>query len=84
MIKYLLLFMVISCSAMAYAPCGYIGNDDLRNYCYALSSDDEHYCQYIHKDNLRYMCEAEVTKNNQPCEYISDNDQKYLCKARAE
>lgn len=63
--------------------CGYIQDNDLKHYCFAIQENSVNECYYISDNDLKHSCMAEVNKDSRECNYISDNDKRYICEVRS-
>lgn len=66
---------------LGYANCWQIGNNDRRNFCLAISQNNDNYCWQISSNNQKNYCLALVKRDKNYCWQIDDFDTRQECLA---
>jgi hypothetical protein len=68
-----------SCAFADASNCYSINNPDRKNYCLAMSKNQDSYCYSIRESDIKNMCLAQVKNQKSYCYSITSNDTKNQC-----
>jgi hypothetical protein len=69
-------------SIALFANCNYINDADLKNLCFAETTNAPQKCYYIRDKDKKNYCLALTKRKKDTCNYIKNSDLKNYCKAK--